>query len=80
MYTELFAQRVRGGQLSFSIQYDQNEAMPYTVQYAGCGHYFQSLTEAVNYARSRKWITPSQAEKIRRELLQSQGNSDSSIL
>lgn len=68
MYRELFAHKAKGSQLSFSIQFDPSEVLPYTVQYGGGGHYFQTVTDAVNYTRQRKWITAAQAEKILREL------------
>ena len=64
MYEELCSQTVRGSQLHFSVHHDPGEVLPWTVQYAGGGHYFQTAEDAVNYARKRKWITAAQAGKI----------------
>ena len=64
MYEEMISQPVRGSRLHFSIHFDPGEVLPWTVQYAGGGHYFQSAEDAVNYVRKRKWITAAQAEKI----------------
>ena len=65
MYQEVFSQRVPGGGgLCLTIQHDPDEVMPWCVQYGGGGHYFLTMPEAVNYIRSRKWITRAQAESI----------------
>ncbi len=64
MYKTVLLHPARRSQLSFSIQHDPGEVLPWTVQYAGSGHYFQSAEDAVNYVRKRKWITATQAEKI----------------
>ena len=64
MYEELYSQPIRGSQLCFSIHHDPGEVLPWSVQYANGGHYFQNAEDAVNYARKRKWITDFQAGKI----------------
>ena len=65
MYQEQFSQRVPGtGGLCFSIQHNPAEVLPWCVQFAGSGHYFNSMPETVEYIRSRKWITHAQAESI----------------
>ncbi len=69
MYQEQLSQRVpRGGGLCFSIQYDEGEPLPWSVQFGGGGHYFQTMPEAVKYIRSRKWITKAQEDAIIKEL------------
>lgn len=64
MYKTVLLHPARRSQLNFSIQHDPGEVLPWTVQYAGSGHYFLTAAEAVSYAQSRKWITAVQAEKI----------------
>lgn len=65
MYQEQFSQRVPGkGGLCFSIQHDPAEVLPWCVQFAGSGHYFDSFQQAVLYAASRKWITYTQASTM----------------
>lgn len=65
MYQEQLSQRVPGGGgLCFSLQYDESEPMPWSVQFGGGGHYFKTMPEAVQYIRSRKWITKAQVDSI----------------
>lgn len=68
MYTEVYSGKVRGSRLCFSIQHDPDQIKPWCVQYGGGGHYSQTMPEAVDYCRSRKWITQAQAENIIAEL------------
>ena len=64
MYTEIYSQLARGSQFPFSVCCDPSEVMPWCIQFAGGGHYFATMPEAVQYARSRKWITTAKAVKV----------------
>lgn len=68
MYQEIYSHRVPGSRLTFSLQFDPEQTMPWCEQYAGSGHYFRTMPEAVDYCRSRRWITYAQAATIITEL------------
>ena len=43
---------------AFVLLYNGDKIMPYSVQYAGTGHYFVTLADAALYVQERGWEIP----------------------
>ena len=43
---------------AFVLLYNEEKIMPYSVQYAGSGHYFVALADAGLYIQDRGWEIP----------------------
>lgn len=50
--------------LPYVVLYDLMDDMPYTVQYAGTGIYFQNLKDLVSYLVKRGWNIPETPEEV----------------